>query len=88
MRWSDHGKRRAGPAGGPRASQDALPRAQDDEEALLELAALGFEARLADPYETFHQGEVSFGYIGEKLKLSAREVERLFAERGWRGTNL
>ena len=62
--------------------------AQDDEEALLELAALGFEARLLDLHDAFRQGEISFGYIGEKLKLSAWEIERVFSERGWRGTNL
>ena len=62
--------------------------AADDEDALLELAALGFEARLADLYRAFRQGEISFGYIGEQLKLSAWDVEHLLTERGWRGTNL
>lgn len=62
--------------------------AESDEEALLELAALGFERRLVDLYEAFQRGEISFGYIGEKLKMSAWEVEHLLAERGWRGTNL
>ena len=60
----------------------------DDEEGLLELAAIGFESRLIELYDLFQRGEISFEHLAELLKINVWEAENLLEMRGLKSTNL
>ncbi len=60
----------------------------DDEQGLLELAAIGFESRLIELYDLFQRGEISFEHLAELLKINVWEAENLLEMRGLKSTNL
>lgn len=59
-----------------------------DDERLLELAALGFEQRLAQLYQDFQKGEISLEYLAEQLGLNIWEAESLLKKRELPNSNL
>lgn len=63
-------------------------RYKDDEEKLLELAAIGFENRFIELYDMFQRGEISFECLAEELKINIWEAENLLEMQGLKGTNL
>jgi predicted HTH domain antitoxin len=60
----------------------------DDEDGLIELAAIGFESRLAELYDLFQRGEISFEHFAELLKINVWEAKNLLEIRGLKSTNL
>jgi predicted HTH domain antitoxin len=58
------------------------------EQALQELIALGFEARLRELYARYRRAECSFGYLAEALGITTWELTHLLEERGWVAHNL
>jgi predicted HTH domain antitoxin len=68
--------------------KEGFEGALDDEERLLEFAAIGFERRMIELYEEFQRGEISLEYLAEQLGLNIWEAERLLEKRGLKSSNL
>jgi predicted HTH domain antitoxin len=68
--------------------KEGFEGALDDEERLLEFAAIGFERRMIELYEEFQRGEISLEYLAEQLGLNIWEAERLLDKRGLKSSNL
>ncbi|MBC8447417.1 MAG: hypothetical protein H8D78_06680 [Chloroflexi bacterium] len=58
------------------------------EQAVQELIALGFEARLRDLYARYRRAECSFGYLAEALGMTTWELTHLLEKRDWPAHNL
>lgn len=68
--------------------KERLGRDRDDEERLLELAAIGFERRMDELYEEFQRGEISLEYLAEQLGINIWDAENLLVKRGLKSSNL
>ena len=68
--------------------KEGFEGALDDEQRLLELAAIGLESRMIQLYEEFQRGEISLEYLAEQLGLNIWEAERLLEKRGLKSSNL
>lgn len=58
------------------------------EQMVNELVALGFESLVAQLYERYRRGEISFGRLAQELGITTWELSHLLEDRGWAAHNL
>ncbi len=57
-------------------------------EIITERINTNFEKHLAERYQCYRQGEISFGRLAEDLGITLWALSHLFEERGWPAHNL
>jgi len=47
-----------------------------------------FEQKLQSLYQAYQEGEISLGYLAEKLGMTTWQLYHFLEERGWRTANV
>jgi len=58
------------------------------QQTVSELVTLGFESLVAQLYERYRRGEISFGGLAQELGMTTWELSHLLEDRGWAAHNL
>lgn len=55
---------------------------------IINLMENGFEQKRRDLYRVYQEGEISLGFLAEKLGMTTWQVHHLLEERGWLAANV
>lgn len=60
----------------------------EQSDVVADLVESGFEQKLRDLYWAYQEGEISLGFLAEKVGMTTWQLYHLLDERGWRIANV